>query len=119
MNPGPSGWVTVMFSESVTGFDATDLTLTNATASNFTCSGASYSFDLMPSGQGTVSVSVAANKLAKCPSYSPIAGLSQSESVKPAGWLWVAERTTADALLSSPPLSQRRHVCNRGAMTCE
>src|SRR5207302_5280439 len=54
--------VMVTFSETVTGFDATDLTLTNATASNFMGSGAGYSFDLVPSGQGAVSVSVAANK---------------------------------------------------------
>ena len=54
--------VTVTFSESVTGFTATSLTLTNSTVANFTGSGASYSFDLAPSAQGTFSASVAANR---------------------------------------------------------
>src|SRR5262249_13041940 len=54
--------VTVSFDESVTGFDATDLNLTNATVANFAGSGANYSFDLIPSGQGLVSVSVDANQ---------------------------------------------------------
>ncbi|GAB1360783.1 hypothetical protein MASR1M32_00190 [Rhodobacter sp.] len=52
--------VTVSFTESVTGFDASDLVLVNATATNFAGSGASYSFDLVPSGDGPVSVNIAA-----------------------------------------------------------
>ena len=50
--------VTVTFSEAVTGFVEGDLSLTNATSSNFTGSGTTYTFDLVPSAQGTVSVSV-------------------------------------------------------------
>jgi hypothetical protein len=53
--------VTVLFSTSVTGFAVDDLTLTNATVSNFTGTGTSYSFNLTPSAQGTVQVSVNAN----------------------------------------------------------
>ena len=53
--------VTVSFTESVTGFDASDLVLVNATATNFAGSGNSYSFDLVPSGDGPVSVSIAAD----------------------------------------------------------
>lgn len=52
---------TATFSAAVTGFVAADLTLTNATVSNFSGSGASYSFNLVPSGQGTVAVSIPAN----------------------------------------------------------
>jgi len=50
--------VTVTFSESVTGFVAGDITPTNGTVSNFAGTGANYSFDLNPSGQGTVSAIV-------------------------------------------------------------
>jgi fimbrial isopeptide formation D2 family protein/uncharacterized repeat protein (TIGR01451 family) len=57
-NPIP---VTVTFSEPVTGLSLNELTLTNATAHNLAGSGASYSFDLVPSDQGSVSVSLPAN----------------------------------------------------------
>jgi hypothetical protein len=46
--------VTVTFSQPVTGFDAGDLVLGNATAANFRGSGAVYTFDLVASGQGAV-----------------------------------------------------------------
>lgn len=52
--------VTVAFSETAVGFTLGDLTLVNATAANLTGSGKSFAFDLVPSGQGTVSVSLAA-----------------------------------------------------------
>jgi hypothetical protein len=58
-NPIP---FTVTFSESVTGFDASDITVSNGTVTNFSGSGANYSFDVIPSGSGvTVTVSVAAD----------------------------------------------------------
>ena len=53
--------VTVTFSKSVAGFSLSKLNLTNATAANLTGSDASYSFNLIPSGQGTLSVSTQAN----------------------------------------------------------
>jgi hypothetical protein len=52
--------VTVTFSESVTGFAAGDVTVANATLSGFAGSGASYSFNLTPTGQGLVTANIAA-----------------------------------------------------------
>lgn len=53
--------VSVTFSESVTGFTSGDITPGNATVSNFAGSGANYTFDLVPSGQGTVTADIAAD----------------------------------------------------------
>ena len=54
--------VSVTFSQVVTGFVATDLVVSNATVQNFTGSGASYTFDLLPTAnlQGLVEMSVPA-----------------------------------------------------------
>jgi hypothetical protein len=52
--------ITVTFSEDVTGFDATDLNITNGTATNFAGSGASYTFDLVPTADGSIAVTVPA-----------------------------------------------------------
>ncbi len=52
--------VTITFSENVTGFDISDLDLTNGTASNFSGSGASYNATITPSANGTVVVNVLA-----------------------------------------------------------
>jgi DNA-binding beta-propeller fold protein YncE len=52
--------VTATFSEAVTGFDATDISVANGSVSNFSGSGADYTFDVTPVSQGTVTVSVAA-----------------------------------------------------------
>ncbi len=54
--------VTVTFSEGVTGFDASDLALTNGTVSDFSGSGATYTFNLRPSGQGAVTVNIGTDK---------------------------------------------------------
>ncbi|SFK28934.1 Ig-like domain-containing protein, partial [Celeribacter neptunius] len=51
--------VTVSFTEAVTGFTAADLTVSGGTVSNFAGSGSSYSFDLTPLGDGTVTVDIA------------------------------------------------------------
>jgi hypothetical protein len=53
--------VVVTFSESVTGFTSGEITPNNAAVSNFGGSGASYTFDLTPSGQGVVTADIAAN----------------------------------------------------------
>lgn len=57
---------TFTFSEPVTGFDASDITVTNGTLSNFAGSGAVYTADVTPTPAGTqntsVTVSVAADK---------------------------------------------------------
>ncbi|MGC4055835.1 MAG: Ig-like domain-containing protein [Paludibaculum sp.] len=52
---------TFAFNESVTGFTASDITVTNATKGALTGSGASYSMDITPSSEGVVTVSVAAS----------------------------------------------------------
>ena len=52
--------VTVSFSEAVTGFTAADITVSNGTVSNFAGSGTTYTFDLIPSGDGLVTVTIAA-----------------------------------------------------------
>lgn len=44
------------FPTSVTGFDLSDLNITNATASNLTGSGSDYSFELTPTASGEVSL---------------------------------------------------------------
>jgi hypothetical protein len=52
--------VTAVFSEAVTGFDATDVIVGNGSASSFSGSGTSYSFSVMPAADGAVTVDVAA-----------------------------------------------------------
>ncbi len=52
--------VTATFSEAVTGFDLSDVVVSNGTAGNFSGSGASYSFEIIPSSDGQVTVDVAA-----------------------------------------------------------
>lgn len=52
--------VTIIFSEPVTGFDASDITVTNGTKGILSGSGLSYSINVTPSVQGTVTVNVAA-----------------------------------------------------------
>ncbi len=53
--------VTITFSESITGFESGDLTVSGATIENFTGSGADYSFDLIPTGDGSLTVDVASD----------------------------------------------------------
>ncbi len=57
-NPIP---ISVTFSEPVTGFIATDVVPGNATVENFAGSGADYTFNLVPSGEGAVSADIAAD----------------------------------------------------------
>jgi len=62
--PGPTSSVpirvTAAFSESVTGFTAGDVTVTNALLTNFSGSGANYFFDLFPYDNGTVTAQIGA-----------------------------------------------------------
>ncbi|NCB52651.1 MAG: leucine-rich repeat domain-containing protein, partial [Clostridia bacterium] len=53
--------VTITFSESVTGFTEEDITVGNATKSNFSGSGSVYTIRLRPVANGTVTVNVAAD----------------------------------------------------------
>ena len=50
--------VTVTFSAAVTGFIAADVTLANASISNFAGSGTTYTFDATPSTQGAVTIDI-------------------------------------------------------------
>jgi Ca2+-binding RTX toxin-like protein len=52
--------VTATFSESVTGFMASDVNLTNSTISGFTGSGTTYNFTVTPNSSGAVTVDVPA-----------------------------------------------------------
>jgi hypothetical protein len=57
--------VTITFSESVTGFDVTDLTLVNGVASNFVAvSATEYTVDITAAALGDVKVDIAAGKAA-------------------------------------------------------
>jgi hypothetical protein len=53
--------VTAEFSRNVTGFVADDVTVTNGTVEGFAGAGKSYAFNVVPSGQGVVTVTIAAN----------------------------------------------------------
>ncbi len=52
--------VTATFSETVTGFTASDINVTNGTVSNFSGSDAIYTFDVTPTAAGTVNVNIPA-----------------------------------------------------------
>ena len=53
--------VTASFTEPVTGFEAEDLAVTNGTVGDFEGSGAIYTFAVIPSADGMVSVEVPAD----------------------------------------------------------
>jgi len=55
--------VTAMFSESVTGFSLSDITVGNGSASNLSGTGANYTFDVTPSSDGTVTAEITSNKV--------------------------------------------------------
>jgi len=55
--------VTVTFNEAITGFEAGDLTITNANFSNFSGSGQVYTLDLTPIQEGEVRISLPSGKL--------------------------------------------------------
>ena len=52
--------VTVVFSENVIGFEASDIAVTNGTLADFTGNGAIYNFNLSPANQGSITVDIAA-----------------------------------------------------------
>lgn len=54
----PTIGVTATFSESVTGFESSDIVVTNGTVSDFNGSGTTYTFTVTPSNQGLVTVAV-------------------------------------------------------------
>ncbi|VAW52417.1 internalin, putative [hydrothermal vent metagenome] len=55
--------VTAEFSEDVTGFDASDVTVTNGSATNVTpVNGNTYTVEITPNGVGAISIDIAANR---------------------------------------------------------
>ncbi len=57
VNPIP---VTITFTENVTGFTASDVVISGGTISNFTGSGLSYSFEIIPTASGLITVNIPA-----------------------------------------------------------
>ncbi|GAB5531257.1 MAG: hypothetical protein Roseis3KO_30340 [Roseivirga sp.] len=53
--------ITITFSEDVTGFDMSDLTVSNGTAGSFAGSGDTYTVIITPAADGTVTIDVLAN----------------------------------------------------------
>ncbi len=53
--------VTIAFSEAVTGFEQSEITVTNGTVSSFSGSGTSYTAEITPSASGSVTVEIAAD----------------------------------------------------------
>ena len=53
--------ITITFSEAVTGFDVSDITVGNGSAGNFSGSGTTYTADITPTADGTVTVDIAAD----------------------------------------------------------
>ena len=68
--------VTASFSEFVTGFTSGDVSVTNGTVVNFSGAGASYSFDVIPRGLGSITIRVpggaAVNLAGSANSPSPV-----------------------------------------------
>jgi hypothetical protein len=87
------------FSENVTGFVVGDITLGNGTAGNFTAvSGSVYTFDVTPSGQGAVTVNVAADVVQDA-AGNPNGAATQSVSVT---YDTVAPTVTLTSTATSP-----------------
>lgn len=85
-NPAPNAVipVTVTFSESVTAFDLTDITVDAGTATNFAGTGANYTFDLTPSGVGvTVTADIAANAAQDDATNGNTAATQFSRNIRP------------------------------------
>ena len=78
--------LTVTLSEPSTNFTEEDITLTNATVSDFSGFGANYSFNLVPAGQGMVSATVQSEVFTDAAGNGNVASLSLSrtyDSVSP------------------------------------
>ena len=78
LNPIP---VTVTFSESVTGFSAADLVVTGGTVGGFSGSGATYSFNVAPTGTGSVTVDIPANAATDAAGNGSLAAVPFSRAI--------------------------------------
>ena len=83
--------VTATFSESMTGFSSTSPVIANGSVSNFTGSGATYSFTVTAAGQGAVTVNVPDNAAVNSTSVGNVASNQIS--------------TTFDSIAPTPVLS--------------
>jgi hypothetical protein len=78
--------LTITFTESVTGFDLNDITVVNATLSNFSGSGTTYTVDVTPNADGKVTLSVDGNVAEAAGALPNIASLTLEvdyESIAP------------------------------------
>ena len=103
--------MTVTLSESSSDFSAGDITTTNATVANFAGSGTSYTFDLVPSGQGIVTADVAAGAFHDAANNSNVASNTLSrvyDTVNPTIVLLSAEPdpTSATAISVTVTLNE-------------
>ncbi len=88
--------VTVVMGESVTGLVAGDFTCTNCTLSGFSGSGANYSFNVIPTSSGAVSVQLPATRA----SDSAGNGNTVSNALN-----WTFDNTAPTVVLSGAPVS--------------
>lgn len=100
---GPQA-ITATFSESVNGFDAFDVQVTNAAISSFSGSGSSYSFTLVPTGPGTVTASVPTDAAVDS------AGLGNAASATASGTAEGASSLNADFTLTPAFGTSRPHT---------
>lgn len=78
--------VEILFSEAVTGFDASDIYATNATITNFSGAGRRFTVDVVPSADGQVEVwvpALAAADLASNPSLASNTLVREYDSQRP------------------------------------
>jgi uncharacterized protein (DUF2141 family) len=96
--------VTVTFSESVTGFAATDVAVTNGslTGGSFGGSGSTYSFTITPTASGTVTVNIAANAAQDAATNGNVAAPAFSISYAPT--VPTVTSLSADAELPGMPV---------------
>ncbi|MEG3960451.1 FG-GAP-like repeat-containing protein, partial [Microcoleus sp. herbarium2] len=88
--------VTATFSESVTGFIASDVNLTNSTISSFTGSGTTYNFTVTPNADGPVTVDVPADTATDIANNNNTAATQLSRT-------YDATAPTVDLTSESPP----------------
>ncbi|MFD1819275.1 Ig-like domain-containing protein, partial [Pseudarcicella hirudinis] len=88
--------VNFTFSENVTGFAVGDITVAGGTKSNFTGSGSSYSVDITPAADGTITVNVGGN------AANDAAGNGNTEATQ---FSIVSERTNPSVSVSSTSTS--------------
>lgn len=96
--------ITATFSETVTGFDASDVQVTNAAISSFSGSDSSYSFTLVPTGPGSVTASIPADAAVDS------AGLGNAASATESGTAEGASSMNADFTFNPAFGTSRPHT---------